>query len=72
MTLAYGLYMAEQEGYLDNSREKNINNIIKDVKKYPDKVMPSLVFFSICQQNGISYESLTDEELRRIKENIKN
>lgn len=72
MTLAYGLYMAEQEGYLDNLREKNINNIIEDVKKYPNKVMPNLVFFSICQQNGISYESLTDEELRRIKENIKN
>lgn len=72
MTLAYGFFMAEQEGYLKSAREKSIDNIIEDVKKYPDELIPNIVFLSICQQNGVSYDSLTNEELRRINESIKN
>lgn len=61
----YLKFMAEQEGLL-NTRESAILRIVKDVKAYPDPIIPDVVFYSICESNGISPGSLTQKELDRI------
>lgn len=65
MTLEYGLFIAEAEGLLD-TRESKIQRIIKAVRNYPDAVMPNLVFYSICKENGIEPGTLTRAEMSRI------
>lgn len=70
MDLAYGLYMAEAEGYL-NTRESKIQRVIKAVKAYPAVTMPESAFRRALAQNGIDPNSLTQRELRRINSAIK-
>lgn len=68
--LPYNLYMAEANGYL-NTRESKIQKVIKQVKAYPDKVMPNLVFYAICEECGIAPDSITKAEMTRIQDAIK-
>lgn len=70
MTLPYGLYMAEANGYL-NTRESKLQKIIKTVQAYPDGIMPNLVFYAICEECGIAPDSLTEAEMTRIQNAIK-
>lgn len=70
MSLPYNLYMAEADGYLD-TRESKLQRIIKAVKTYPDSVMPILVFYAICEDCGIAKNSLTDAEMTRIQDAIR-
>lgn len=70
MNLPYGLYMAEAEGYL-STRESKLQKIIKEVKAYPESVMPDLVFYTICEGCGIAPDSLTSAEMARIQNAIK-
>lgn len=68
--LSYKLYMAEQEGYLD-TREGKIQRIIDVVKDYPENEIPDLVFYTICEDCGISSGSLTNAEMEHIERALK-
>lgn len=70
MKLDYGLYMAEAGGYL-NTRESKLQKLIKTVKAYPDGVMPNLVFYAVCEECGIAPGSITEAEMTRIQNAIK-
>lgn len=70
MSLPYNLYMAEANGYL-NTRESKLQKIIKMIKNYPENTMPNLVFYTICNECGITPDSITKEEMTRIQNAIK-
>ena len=70
IALPYGLYMAEQEGLL-NDRESTIESIVQKIRAYPGNDMPNLVFYNICRDYGINPNSLTKSEMAYITEAIK-
>ena len=70
ISLAYGLYMAETNGYL-NTRESKIQRVIKAVRAYPAATMPESAFKRVLIKNGIEPSSLTERELNRIQSAIK-
>lgn len=70
MNLAYGLYMAETEGYL-STRENKIQKVIKDIKAYNNIEMSESVFRLILIKNEIEPSSITEQELQKIKDAIK-
>lgn len=63
--IPYAMFMAESEGLLD-TRESAINRIIKEIKEYPDDSISNLIFYSICEDCGITAGTLSDEEMERI------
>ena len=65
--IGYGLYMS---GQLDSPRKQKINKLIKEIKDYPNEVMPDLVFYSLCEKNGIACGTLTEEEMEAITDAI--
>ena len=65
----FHMYVLEQEGYLD-TRESKIQRVIKAVRAYPAATMPESAFRRTLTQNGIDPSSLTQRELRRIKNAI--
>ncbi len=68
--LPYYLYMMETEGLL-GTRESLIRKVIKEIKDYPCKTISEDLFYLICEKCGIPAKTLTDYEIRRIKNEIK-
>lgn len=67
MNLAYGLFMAEAEGYL-NTREGKIQSAINDFVRYARMgfdINNSALQLKVYRENGLS--DLTNREIMRIK-----
>ena len=69
--LPHDLYVLNWEGYHMNERERQLQDIIFKVKNYPDDVIPNLVFYAICEECGIAPGSITNAEMTRIQNAIK-
>lgn len=70
MNLAYGLFMAEAEGYL-NTREGRIQGAINDFVRYARMgfdINNSALQLKVYRENGLS--NLTDREMIRIKTGV--
>lgn len=71
MNLAYGLFMAEQEGLL-NTRESHINAAIKEFKQYKAKgydINDSRLQEKVLSKYKLNH-NLTDKESRRIAQAV--
>lgn len=67
MNLAYGLFMADAEGYL-NTREGKIQSAINDFVRYARMgfdINNSALQLKVYRENGLS--DLTNREIMRIK-----
>ena len=69
--LPHDLYVLNRERYHMNERERQLQDVIFKVKNYPDDVIPNLVFYAICKECGISPDSITNAEMTRIQNAIK-
>lgn len=70
----YHMYMMEKEGMLDTHASK-VNKLIKTFKRFAENgydVNDSEVQEYAFQECGISYEELTDRDIRRIKSAVEN
>ena len=68
MDLAYGLFMAEAEGYL-GPHSDIIPDIIRDANmliRSGESIAAAIVEASAL--NGVEYSSLTSEEMKRIRQ----
>lgn len=65
MTLSYGLYMAECEGYLD-TKESKINAMLKDiVDKHNRGITHMNLNQDYVEQFGLDIEDLTQSDVNR-------
>ena len=70
MELAYGLYMAEAEGFLD-TRKGKINALIKDLKGIKNQGLnPNDYLLGFLEINNLTLEELTEEEARFIERSV--
>lgn len=70
MELAYGLYMAEAEGFLD-TRKGKINALIKDLKYVKSQGLdPNDYLLGFLEINDLTLEELTEEEARFIERSV--
>lgn len=69
--LPHDLYVLKCEGYHMDERERQLQEIISKIKSYPYETMPNLVFYTICEECGITPDSITKEEMTRIQNAIK-
>ena len=70
----YHMYMMEKEGMLDTHASK-VNKLIKTFSRFAANgydVNDSEVQEYAFQECGISYEELTDRDIRRIKSAVEN
>ena len=66
MNLAYGLFMAEAEGYLDTHYSK-VQALIKDLKKKQRSGYDSYVITSsYLKKFDLTFEDLTSEDWKQI------
>lgn len=66
MKLEYGLFMAESEGLL-NTHESKVQRMLRDLKvRYELSGGNPTVSEGYFDKFGLTYESLTGEDLRRI------
>ena len=63
-------FYAEAEGLLP-TRAGKINAVINDIKKYPSPTIGFKEFELILKKYGLSYEKLTDREIRYINASIR-
>ena len=72
MKLAYGLYMAETEGFL-NTKTGKINALIKDLKSIKNQGLnPNDYLQGFLAINDLALEELTEEEARFIERSVDN
>ena len=65
--LGYGMYILEQEGYLD-TRESKINAAIKDYKDLKRcGILDNSDIDRVLRRYGLSEAALTDAECRKIQ-----
>ena len=70
MELAYGLYMAEAEGFL-NTKTGKINALIKDLKGIKNQGLnPNDYLLELLEINNLTLEELTEEEARFIERSV--
>lgn len=70
MELAYGLYMAEVEGFL-NTKTGKINALIKDLKGIKNQGLnPNDYLLGLLEINNLTLEELTEEEARFIERSV--
>ena len=70
MKIAYGLYMAEAEGFLD-TRKGKINALIKDLKCIKNQGLnPNDYLLGFLEINNLTLEELTEEEARFIERSV--
>ena len=68
MNLAYGLFMAEAEGYLDTHYSK-VQALIKDLKQKAERngYGRYILNDSYLNRFGLTFDDLTPEDWRRIE-----
>ena len=70
----YHMYMMEKEGML-NTHASKVNKLIETFKRFAENgydINDSEVQDYAFQECGISYEELSDRDLRRIKSAVEN
>ena len=66
MDLAYGLFMAEAEGYLD-THESKVQRVLKDIQRlYREGCGEFIVESGYLENFGLTFEELTGHDLRRM------
>lgn len=66
--LAYGLYMAEAEGFLHSSKEKKMQNLLRDIRyKYNMRCTELTVNEEYLAGFGLSFDDLVDEDYIRMQ-----
>ena len=66
MDLAYGLFMAEAEGYLD-THESKVQRVLKDIQRlYNEGCGEFIVESNYLENFGLTFEELTGHDLRRM------
>lgn len=66
MNLAYGLYMAEAEGYLD-THESKVQRVLKDIQHYYNEGYEKLTIGDeYLSQFGLTFRELTNNDIRRM------
>lgn len=69
MNLAYGLYMAEAEGYFKSHQEK-MEDLVEDIKKREAAGQTSLVLNDrYLRQFKLSLDDLTEEDYKFLAKN---
>ena len=65
ISLEYGLFMAEAEGYLD-TRDSKINRLLKDIEGNFQRHEPVVIDEETCQEYGLTFNEIPNNVLQDI------
>jgi hypothetical protein len=65
ISLEYGLFMAEAEGYL-NTHDDKINRLLNDVEDKFQRQEPIAIDEEFCQEYGLTFSDITISVLQDI------